>query len=201
MPCQAEPVARHLEIAGALDRAALARIRDAMSSAAGDSATVLGAAPERIASSARRATLVEVPAATREEVERLLGEQRPRMAAHFGRPLDRFEEPQFLRYVPGDYFVAHQDGNTPLIHDDTRFRKVSVVLFLSDRSETPRPGAFGGGALVLHPPNSSTDPPVELAPAPGTLVAFPSETTHEVMPVAHGERLSVVSWYRVDEEA
>jgi hypothetical protein len=25
---------------------------------------------------------------------------------------------------------------------------------------------------------------------------FPAETTHEVLPITHGERLSVVSWYR-----
>jgi SM-20-related protein len=31
---------------------------------------------------------------------------------------------------------------------------------------------------------------------PGILVAFRSETTHEVTPVTHGERLSIVSWYR-----
>jgi predicted 2-oxoglutarate/Fe(II)-dependent dioxygenase YbiX len=40
---------------------------------------------------------------------------------------------------------------------------------------------------------------VPLAPAPGTLVAFPSETTHEVTPITHGERLSIVSWYRAAE--
>ena len=60
-----------------------------------------------------------------------------------------------------------------------------MVIFLS------APGTFGGGSLVLH-----ADPAVTLAPAPGTLVAFPSETTHEVLPITHGERLSVVSWYR-----
>jgi predicted 2-oxoglutarate/Fe(II)-dependent dioxygenase YbiX len=31
---------------------------------------------------------------------------------------------------------------------------------------------------------------------PGSLVAFRSETTHEVIPVTHGERFTVVSWYR-----
>ena len=179
----------HVEIAGALGPAALDRIRADMASGAGDPATVLGAAPERVASAARRATFVDVSAALRDEVERVLEEHRGPLAERFGRALDGFEEPQFLRYVPGDYFVAHQDGNTPLIHDDTRFRKVSIVLFLSE------PADYSGGALVLHGP----DAPVELAPAAGTLVAFPSETTHEVAPVTHGERLTVVSWYRRED--
>jgi predicted 2-oxoglutarate/Fe(II)-dependent dioxygenase YbiX len=33
---------------------------------------------------------------------------------------------------------------------------------------------------------------------PGTLVAFRSETTHEVTPVTHGQRYTIVSWYRSD---
>ena len=121
---------------------------------------------------------------------KLLRRLEPRIESHFGRSLDGFEEPQFLRYGPGDYFVAHQDGNTPLVHDDSRFRKVSVVIFLS------APDTFSGGSLMLHPPPRHAEPPQSLPAAPGTLVAFPSETTHEVLPVTDGERLSVVSWYR-----
>jgi SM-20-related protein len=150
-----------------------------MGAAAGDPATVLGGG----ISSARKTTRVAVGEAARAAVDELLARLRPRIETHFGRPLNGFEEPQFLRYGPGDYFVAHQDGNTPLIHDDSRFRKVSVVIFLSEM------GTFGGGELVLHGGRP-------LTPAPGTLVAFPPETTHEVLPITHGERLSVVSWYR-----
>jgi predicted 2-oxoglutarate/Fe(II)-dependent dioxygenase YbiX len=31
---------------------------------------------------------------------------------------------------------------------------------------------------------------------PGMLIAFRAETTHEITPVTHGERYSIVSWYR-----
>ncbi|MER9409217.1 2OG-Fe(II) oxygenase [Mesorhizobium sp. M0589] len=31
---------------------------------------------------------------------------------------------------------------------------------------------------------------------PGSLVAFRSETTHEVTPVTCNERFTIVSWYR-----
>jgi predicted 2-oxoglutarate/Fe(II)-dependent dioxygenase YbiX len=129
-------------------------------------------------------------------VAAVLERLQPRIEAHFGRSLAGFEEPQFLRYGPGDYFVAHQDGNTPLVHDESRFRRVSAVIFLSARSEQPMPGTFCGGSLVLHAPVGHAGPPLTLAPAPGTLVAFPAETTHEVLPITHGERLSIVSWYR-----
>lgn len=163
------------------DAETLERIRADMAAAPGAPAGLLGAGP----SSARKATRIEVSGAARAPVVELLGGLLPRIEAHFGRPLDAFEEPQFLRYGTGDYFVAHQDGNTPLIHDESRLRKVSVVIFLS------APASYDGGALVLH-----AEPPVTLTPPAGTLVAFPSETTHEVLPITRGERLSVVSWYR-----
>ena len=88
------------------------------------------------------------------------------------------------------YFVAHQDGNTPLLHDDTRFRRISVVLFLSE------PESYGGGALLFHGRYPDFDTRHEVAAAPGTLVAFRSETTHEVTPVTRGERFTIVSWWR-----
>jgi SM-20-related protein len=173
-----------LTIDHALDATTLERIRQEMTGADGGPATVLGAR-QRVTSSARTASLLSVGDASHRAVVGLLEELKPRIEAHFGRQLDGFEEPQFLRYGPGDYFVAHQDGNTPLVHDESRFRKVSVVIFVST------PQAFRGGSLVVH-----TEPPVTFAPVPGTLLAFPAETTHEVLPITHGERLSIVSWYR-----
>jgi SM-20-related protein len=102
----------------------------------------------------RRVTRATMPAGTRERVVRLLVARKDELEQHFGLSLLTCEEPQFLRYRPGDFFVAHQDGNTPLIHDDTRFRKVSAIIFLSGQSEAPAPGCYGGGALVFHGPYS-----------------------------------------------
>jgi predicted 2-oxoglutarate/Fe(II)-dependent dioxygenase YbiX len=48
---------------------------------------------------------------------------------------------------------------------------------------------------VFHGPYPDYDLRVPLAPSPGTLVAFRAETTHEVTPVTHGERVTIVSWY------
>jgi predicted 2-oxoglutarate/Fe(II)-dependent dioxygenase YbiX len=186
-----------LQLDHILDAATIERIRKEMLAAEGQPATVLGSIPERtLTSSGRRATRIAVCEAARAAVVGVLDSVQPRIAAHLGRDLGRFEEPQFLRYGPGDYFVAHQDGNTPLVHDESRFRQVSVVIFLSAQSEHPMPGTFCGGSLVLHPPFGRPEAPLALISRPGTLVAFPSETTHEVLPITHGERLSVVSWYR-----
>ena len=143
----------------------------------------------------RRSTRMSVPAGTAERITAFLMQQTDALERRFGHALASCEPPQFLRYLPGDFFVAHQDGNTPLIHDDSRFRKVSAVIFLSEYSRAPAPESYGGGALVLHGPWSGPDLRVPLTPAPGTLICFRAETTHEVLPVTHGERFTIVSWY------
>ena len=117
---------------------------------------------------------------------------------HFYVRLHDCEEPQFLRYNVGDFFVAHQDGNTGLIRLATENeRKISVVIFLNRQTIEPSPGTYCGGSLKFsdyraEPEYRTFDLPIE----PGMLVAFRSELTHEVTPVTHGERYSIVSWYR-----
>ena len=145
----------------------------------------------------RRAARLTPSPETFELVRRRLLECRGEVGAHFGLSLGFCEEPQFLRYRVGDFFVAHQDGNTGmLLSERERSRKVSVVLFLNRQSEAPEADAYCGGSLVFSDWRGGR-PRRELAPAgeAGTLVAFRSETTHEVLPVTHGERYSIVSWY------
>jgi SM-20-related protein len=180
-----------------LDSATLGRFVAETRAAGGGPAAVYGlAASGAVDPLVRRVTRVCVSAGARDLAERLLLERRAEIGRHFGAQLGECEEPQFLRYREGDFFVAHQDGNTPLVHDDTRFRKVSVVVFLNPQRAEPAPGAYGGGSLVLRAPYPHHSHSLAAAADPGTLVAFRSETTHEVTPVAHGERLTVVSWFR-----
>ena len=54
---------------------------------------------------------------------RLLLNLKETIEEHFGINVGECEEPQFLRYRTGDFFVAHQDGNTPLIFDDQDYVK------------------------------------------------------------------------------
>jgi SM-20-related protein len=182
-----------LEIDGLLDAPACDSLRGELQAAGGGAASLLGG---EVRTHVRKATRVAVLPATSGRVKSLLMQCVPRLERHFGLALAECEDPQFLRYETGDYFVAHQDGNTPLIHDDSRFRRISVVLFLSRQSEQPLPDSYGGGSLVLHGPYSGPELRMPLAPPPGTLVAFRAETTHEVTPVTHGERFTIVTWFR-----
>jgi SM-20-related protein len=167
-----------------------------LDASSGSASTVLGARPEGVVHGARKSTRVAVSPETSERVWQELMSFKPAFEEHFGVKLSACEKPQFLRYDVGDYFVAHQDGNTPAVHDESRFRRVSIVIFLSEKSETPAEGTYGGGELVFHGPY--TGPPQREAAGAqrGSLVAFRSETTHEVLPVTHGVRYTVATWFR-----
>ncbi|HEU4431874.1 MAG TPA: 2OG-Fe(II) oxygenase [Pyrinomonadaceae bacterium] len=121
------------------------------------------------------------------------------IAQHFAVSLNECEDPQFLRYETGDFFVAHQDGNTGMLRLDTESRLVSTVIFLSREVDSPddSPHSHSGGSLVFTNPGVIGDrAKFRVHADPGTLIGFRSETTHEVTPVTHGERYSIVSWYR-----
>jgi len=130
-------------------------------------------------------------------VRQQLVECKSQVEEHFGVSLRCLEEPQFLRYGVGDFFVAHQDGNTGLLRMDQESRLVSVVILLSRGADVPEENAYCGGALLFHDRNRiHVSGELSLTRKPGTFVAFRSETTHEVTPVTFGERYSIASWYR-----
>ena len=166
-----------------------------MSALQGRSSVVYGSSQAGVVDESSRRSLRLTP--SDETVELIAGRLRACMdevAQHFGVAVSEYEDPQFLRYQQGDFFVAHQDGNTGLLRLDTELRLVSIVIFLSREAESPSEEVYCGGSLVFTNLRNATkfSPRVE----PGTLIAFRSETTHEVTPVTHGERYSIVSWYR-----
>ena len=138
----------------------------------------------------RSTKALAAPATLHERLRARIEAALPHISAHFAASLGSIEPLQFLRYGVGDFFVAHQDGNTPLIHDDTRHRRVSIVLFLSERGE------YDGGSLTFHGAYPAFDLREEAAAEAGSLIAFRSETTHEVTPLTRGERFTVVTWLR-----
>jgi len=124
---------------------------------------------------------------------------KPSLEAHFKASLTRCSEPHILIYRPGDFFHPHRDdGDDPMYGEDIVSRQVSVVIFLNDESKESKPGCFGGGALAFYgllddPRGKAIGFP--LAGAQGLLVAFPSDRVHQVTPVTHGERFTIVTWF------
>ena len=187
-----------LEIPDFLDDDARAALLDELRASAGAAATVLSAEDGgTVRTAVRRTTRVRLSPETLARVKGLLMARRAALEAHFGTALGECEDPQFLRYETGDYFVAHQDGNTPMVWDESRHRRVSAVVFLSPRAEAEAPGTYGGGELLFHDAWTPEGAPRIPAPAAaGSLVAFRAETTHEVTPVTHGERYTIAAFFR-----
>lgn len=156
-----------------------------MKTAAGSAATVYGSTVSGTIDASMRRTFRVTPSdeTVALVVQKLLNCQAA-IEKHFALTLAECEDPQFLRYREGDFFVAHQDGNTGLLRLDTEKRLISTVIFLNRN--------YSGGSLVF----SSLRERHQVSAEPGTLVAFRSETTHEVTPVTYGERYSIASWYR-----
>ncbi len=171
------------------------RIVNEMSAVQGRSSVVYGSSESGVVNETTRKSLRLTP--PNETVERIVGRLMACMeeiARHFGVEVSECEDPQFLRYQKGDFFVAHQDGNTGLLRLETERRLVSTVIFLSRESDSPAEGVYCGGSLVFT--NLRAPGKFRMPAEPGTLIAFRSEMTHEVTPVTHGERYSIVSWYR-----
>ena len=146
----------------------------------------------------RKASRLHLSSTTTELVNHRLIDHLKTIEQHFSISLKDCEEPQFLRYDVGDFFVAHQDGNTGLLQlTSDAERKVSVVIFLNRQSDEPDAGTYSGGSLKFS--DYRAEPQyreLQLTADAGTLVAFRSELTHEVTPVTHGKRYTIVSWYR-----
>lgn len=194
---QSHPMIDLFEINDFLDAATRAAVFAELERAGGAPSTVLSANPGGVvAPMSRKSTRVAVSQETRDLVRRRLMERKGEIEAHFGVEVTECEEPQFLRYDVGDFFVPHQDGNTPLVWDDSRFRRISAVVFLSPRSDEPAPQSYGGGELVFHGPYNGPQVRVAAAAQPGSLVTFRAETTHEVTPVTHGVRYTIATWFR-----
>lgn len=145
----------------------------------------------------RKTTSVRPTEETISFVEECLKEQTSTIAAHFNLALTGCERPQFLLYREGDFFVRHQDVDTDQIdYDHLRIRKVSIVIFLNNGSTDEVEDTFGGGLLAFRQERGNHEPlTYQLVGEAGLLVAFKADMIHEVTPVTHGERLTIVSWF------
>jgi predicted 2-oxoglutarate/Fe(II)-dependent dioxygenase YbiX len=185
---------------GFFDAALCARLRAELRAARGEAAVVYRDDGQlAVKRSVRRASLLKVAPDTISLVDARLGTLRPALEGHFRVPLRGWEDANFLRYVKGDYYHAHRDANpTPEAPDYLQARRVSIVLFLNGEASGPEDPGYAGGNLTLY--GLVADPRwasygFPLRGEEGLLVAFRSDVLHEVTPVTHGERFTLVTWY------
>lgn len=91
----------------------------------------------------------------------------------------------FNRYDPGMYYKAHMDmalmgiGTPHLLRTD-----LSFTVFLSD------PAEYEGGEFRVETPFGEQ----RFKHRPGTVICYPSDMLHEVLPVTRGSRLAAIGW-------
>ena len=132
---------------------------------------------------ARRASEIEVAEDIVNEVQGAIDRVRPEVAQFFGIALSGHEGPGFLRYAPGGFYGRHVDVSPEW--DELFPRRIAVVLFLTSAG-----GQCEGGSLCVYLPEMC-----DIPPRAGTLVAFPADVPHEVLPVTSGVRYVVVDWF------
>ena len=154
-----------------------------MNAGAAVPAEIVHAEGYRVDEGTRRAFDVEIATDVEHEVRRAIDAIRPEVALFFGVALSGDEGPGFLRYLAGGFYRRHLDVSAEW--DEQFPRRISVVVFLTSAGEQCE-----GGALRMFLPEV-----FDVAPRAGTLVAFPSEVPHEVLPVTAGVRDVVVDWF------
>lgn len=184
-----------------LPRAICRELVDRMLTAPGEPASVYTSDNEpAVEPHARKTRSVDLPPALDLVVRNCLDAKRADLARHFGVTLERCEAPQYLVYEPGGFFRPHMDTRPP---SDTKHlggagRLVSAVIFLSTPDATER-ADYDGGELRLF---NLVDEPAwrgigfACDADPGLLLAFRSDTIHEVTPVTRGCRCVVATWFR-----
>ncbi len=140
---------------------------------------------------ARRALDVTVAARVLTLVERRLARAREQASRFFQVPLTDSVGATCLRYHAGGYYRRHRDRD-PDFDEATSVRLVTAVVWLNT-ADGVGPGDFGGGTLRIFPPHG---PARDVVAEAGTLLAFPSDWPHEVLPVTRGIRDVVVDWWQ-----
>lgn len=142
----------------------------------------------------------KVSASTVSLVEGRLLALKPMLEKHFDVMLIGIQKPQFLIYKEGDFFRPHPDNSPePDAPEFVKERQLSAVIFLNGEAEDSRWESYRGGSLTFY--GLIGDPRSEnigfpLTGEAGLLVAFHPAILHGVTPVTHGERYTVVSWFR-----
>ena len=144
----------------------------------------------------RKVLSVNVQRATAEMISDKIWSLKTQLEEHFHVHITNGQGPNFLRYGEGAFYRPHRDKSSEAC-EDILPRQVSVVVFLNGYSKEPAENYFGGGLLTFY---GLLDGPewekcaFPLEPEPGLLVAFRSDTLHEVQPVTFGQRFTIVSW-------
>ena len=132
---------------------------------------------------------------------------RPVLEKEFDVKLGDSDRVQCLVYRTGDYFRLHSDvggtteqGELSEIAKRINSRRVTILVYLNEPNHETEP--YGGGVLSLFglmggEAGKEFGFPVDVET--GLLIAFRPTLLHEVSPVEHGKRYSLVTWFYAGE--
>jgi len=99
-----------------------------------------------------------------------------------------WEEPKFLEYKKGDYFLPHTD--------EQAHRKLNISIYLNSQTVEPSNTNYTGGELkiynLIQSPNWKNRG-FSIPGIQGMLIAYPANLVHEVTAVETGYRYAIVS--------
>ena len=185
---------------GFLDPSSCDQVRAELASAPAQSSTVAGDETDGqgvIDESVRKVVSLDLREPASTQMKKRLLELIPALQDHFQVSLKGCQGPEFLRYDPGAFYLAHHDGREggPA---RTASRRVSAVLFLNGQSKHRSEDSYGGGSLVFYGLLDGAqweNVGLPLEGEPGLLIAFRSDVLHEVQQVTFGHRYTAVSWF------
>lgn len=182
---------------GFFGSSACARILDEMRKAEFEKGLVTrkDSEDELLDESRRRVLVANVPRPTEQMVGNSLLELKPDLEQHFGVQLKGSQELFFLRYGEGAFYKPHTDASSDSPAHVIK-RTVSIVIFLN--APASGNGGYTGGALTFYgllPGPQWENCALSLDAEPGLLIAFRSCVVHEVLPIASGQRFTIVSWF------
>ena len=179
-----------------LQPAQCARLRTEMWRAPSQQGLVFGNTPEGVVDKSIRQVLrTKVEGSAEQFVKECLERQRPSFEEHFGIFLQPGPSTEFLTYNSGGFYIPHTDAGRT---NESHHRRVSIVIFLNEESDEPKPNCYGGGKLTFHGilnDGEWVNCAFPIDSHPGLLVAFRPDVVHEVTPVTFGQRFTIVSWF------
>ena len=170
-----------------------------MKERANPQATVFAQGSYQIDESIRKTKSADVSKITIDLIQQRLLTIKPDVEQHFQLSLGGCEKPQFLVYKEGDFFRLHRDSGTPSkVPVHAQRRQVSLIIFLNSENCESLSDSYSGGSLFFF--GLFEDPRLQQVGFPcvgeaGMLLAFRSDSFHEVKPVIKGERYTIVSWF------
>jgi SM-20-related protein len=139
--------------------------------------------------------VMDVESEAREDIFDVMGELKDYLSLGLGVEFDDSMELQYLRYdEKGGFYSRHIDHDN--INSVEFRREVSLLLYLTDETESPWDPTRDGGFLRCYPRKSTpSSQSIDVAPKSGTLVLFSSrELEHEVLPT-YRTRWALVGWF------